>query len=145
METKIVLDTNVYISAFLFGGVPEKIIELAIESKVELFISAPILDELKEKLLEKFHYPEEEANKILNTILLIAQSVKAKGSLKNISTDPDDDIILETSKVSGSEYLIMGDQHLLRLKEYEGIKILNPADFLNIYKMGSQNPWRSIP
>lgn len=135
METKIVLDTNVYISAFLFGGIPEKIIELAIKDAVKLFISAPILDELKEKLIEKFHYPEEEADKILNTILLISQLVKVKGSLKNISTDPDDDIILETSKVSGSEYLITGDQHLLQLKKYEGIKILKPADFLNIYKM----------
>lgn len=132
METKIVLDTNIYISAFLFGGIPEKIIELAIEDKVALFISSPILDELKETLIDKFHYPKKEADKILNTILSIAQSVKVKGSLKNISTDPDDDIILETSKVSGSKYLITGDQHLLRLKEYEGIKILKPADFLNI-------------
>ncbi|MBE0478768.1 putative toxin-antitoxin system toxin component, PIN family [Candidatus Aerophobetes bacterium] len=58
---KVVLDTNVLISATVFGGNPEKILDLASEGKIKLIISKEVLGELKEVLQKKFGFSQEMA------------------------------------------------------------------------------------
>jgi predicted nucleic acid-binding protein len=61
-------------------------------------------------------------------------------SLAVIKDDPDDDRILECAANSGSDYIITGDKDLLRLGQYDSIRILNVSDFLDtrqVFRDGS--------
>ncbi|MCL5773298.1 MAG: putative toxin-antitoxin system toxin component, PIN family [Firmicutes bacterium] len=109
-----------------------KLIEYAIQGKFILIVSQPILEEFKEKLVEKFNYSLEEAKKAAEVIIENALLVKISGTLKGISIDPDDNLVMDTSKISDAQYIVTGDHHLLDIKEYKGIKIIKAAEFLNL-------------
>lgn len=133
---KIVIDTNVYISAILFGGNSKKIIDLIIEGKIKNYISLPILKELREKLEEKFKMPKYIVDAIIEEILNYSEIVLVFGNLKNVSIDPKDNLIVETGIVGKVNFIISGDHHLLDIKIYKNIKILTPAQFLKEKEQG---------
>ena len=64
-QTKVVLDTNIYISAIMFGGNPKKILKMARVQKIKVYITTQILLEISEKLHKKFKLSEEDVTKIL--------------------------------------------------------------------------------
>ena len=128
----LVLDTNVLISAIVFKGVPEKILELCIlENKFVGVISPEILAELINKLKLKFDFPDDlikEWEMILkNTLKNVLPFYKTK-----ICRDPDDNKILDLALFSGADYIITGDKDLLSLGKYKDIIIITPADFINL-------------
>lgn len=131
---KIVLDTNVYISAAILGRVCEEIIQTCRFSNLEVFISKDIINELKDKLSRKFLWQNEQIIMFLESILEFCEVVKADEGIHYIKDDPDDDRILECAVTANCDFIISGDNHLLNLKSYKGIKILNPADFLLILR-----------
>jgi len=131
---KVVFDTNVLISAILFGGHPRKCLELAIEGKIELFLSEDITDEFKGVLKrEKFGIPEENLHYIITALKSIANLVNPKKSFNIIKKDPEDNKFIECAVEAESDFIISGDKHLLDLLEFRKIKILNPSDFLKYY------------
>ncbi|RLE07912.1 putative toxin-antitoxin system toxin component, PIN family [Candidatus Aerophobetes bacterium] len=128
---KVVVDTNVYISAILFGGNPEKIRRLSKEGRVELLISEAIIAEVAEVLRRKFNWENWQISQTIDEIREIATLVIPRQTLFIIKKDDNDNRILECAVEGKAQYIVSGDKHhLLPLKEYQGIRILTPAQFL---------------
>lgn len=132
-KTKVVLDTNVLISSLLKpGSKARQIYRLALRGEIKLYISKPLLNEL-ERVLE---YPKFEIEKLqkelfLKTLKQIAVFVYPRQRIDLIKEDPPDNRVLECGVGGKAGYIISGDKgHLLPLREYEGIKIVSPAEFL---------------
>ena len=131
---KVVLDTNVLISAIVFGGKPRDVFNRIIKGQIRLAISKDILDEMEGVLSgKKFQYPEQVIRSIRNALEDFAEFVTPQKAVKKIKDDPDDNRILECALESGAQLIISGDHHLLELKQYRNIKILSPSDFLREY------------
>ena len=131
---RVVLDTNVYISAAILGRVCEEIVKTCRFSILQVFISKDIIDEINDKLSHKFLWQDDQVNVFLESILEFCQIVKVIEKITYIKDDTDDDKILECAVSADCDYIISGDKHLLKLRSYKTIRILNPADFLLILK-----------
>ncbi len=130
-KLKVVLDTNVYISALLFSGIPETIIELARDGDFELIISPDILFETGRILQEKFKFSKQEALYALSEIRRIATIVYPKTRITHIKDDPTDNRILECASEGSADYLVTGDKkHLRKLEKFQSCTILLPAEFI---------------
>jgi len=133
LAIKVVLDTNVYISVILFGGNPEKIRKLSKEKKIELLVSEAIIAEIAEVLRKKYNWESWQVLQIINEIRETTTLVISRKTLFVIKKDDDDNRILECAVEGKVQYIVSGDKrHLLPLKEYQGIKILPPAEFLKV-------------
>ena len=131
MQPVVVYDTNVLISGMIWGGVPYRSIELAQQNKVKGLICDEILDEFEDKLMIKLGIPSARTSAVKIRLLGFLQTVEIPNRLKGITTDPDDDMIIECAVVGGATHIVTGDQkHLLPLGNYQGILIVKPADFL---------------
>jgi len=128
---RIVADTNVFLSALLFGGPPEEIINLARQGQVDLLVSPEILLELSAVLKTKFEWRDSELADVVRTIGYCSSLVKPKVVIKEIKDDPDNRV-LECAVDGGADFVVSGDHHLLDLKSYRGIRILKARDLLNI-------------
>ncbi len=128
---KVVADTNIYISALLFGGVPGTFLDLALLRAFQLVASEAILEELEEKLKEKFRVQAEDIEVSLRRIREAAVVVKPAFSLQVIADDPDDDRILECAVAAQADCIVSGDRHILRLGNYAGMDVLTVRQFLD--------------
>lgn len=133
-QLKVVLDTNVYISAMVFGGIPRKIIQLGIERRILMVTSTAILLEVAGKLHEKFMWNEEKVKVAIKAISEIAGVVRPTITLDIVKKDLDDNKIIECALEANTDYIVTGDKHLLEIGQSEEIKILTPADFLSFFK-----------
>ena len=130
-KLKVVLDANVYISAFLSPGKPREILELARKGKIQVLISEPILSEIERVLRVKFRRPEWQIITTLSAFKNISTFISVSLNLQVIKEHESDNRIIECAVEGGVQYVISGDRrHILSLKEYQGIKIISPAEFL---------------
>jgi putative PIN family toxin of toxin-antitoxin system len=130
-KLKVVLDTNVYISALLFGGVPEEIIELVRDGEIRLFVSAGILLELARVLEEKFKFPKRVILNVIAEIKRISSVVYPNEKIDAVKNDPMDNQILECAVAAQADILITGDKkHLRPLNRFRGIDIRLPGEFI---------------
>lgn len=127
---RVVADTNVYISALMFGGLPGRFLDLALAGKFILLTSQAILDELDEKLRGKFAVSERDATVIRAKLESTAILANADFMLDAVPDDPDDNRVLECAVAGKANYIVSGDRHLLRISSYEGIMILTVRQFL---------------
>ena len=128
---KVVVDTNVLVSATLFGGNPEKILDLAEEGKIEILISEKILEEFTEVLQEKFGFSLSMAELAASGIREISSLITPTQRLTVIKEKEADNRVLECAVEGKAQYIVSGDtKHLQPLKEYQEIKSLSPAQFL---------------
>lgn len=133
-KPKVLFDTNIYISAIIFGGNPRQCLELAREGEIELVISKAVYLELAEKLRDKFDWPEEDIAEVIVGISGFARMVTPKRKVTLIKIDPDDNMILEIALEEKVSYIISGDKkHLLSLKRFEGVPIISAKEFLDIF------------
>lgn len=128
---KVVLDTNVYVSAALSGRKSEEIFQLAIVGKIDLVVSPSILGELSDKLESKFNWSEKQIRFLLETIKMVVEIVEPEEVIHAVEEDPDDDKVLECAVASSVDVIVSGDKHLLKMDEYRGITIISPAEFLS--------------
>lgn len=128
--SRVVNDTNVWLSALYFSGKPAKIVYLIEDQKIVSITSDFILEEIKEKLVLDFSTPAYAANATVSYISSISQIVPLQGKDFNLR-DPDDNKILETAVVGNCNFLITGDKDLLTLGGYDQIQIVTPAEFLS--------------
>ncbi len=128
----IVIDTNVVISALLFGGTPGELIELWKKGLIRPLLSTEIMTEyLRVLSYPKFKLSEEEINYIIHQeILPYFKVVKSVPGPSIIKKDTDDDKFIQCAQAGTAKTIISGDQHLLALKSYHGITILTPTQFL---------------
>ena len=130
-KKKIVLDTNLYISALGWGGNPKAIIDKVIKGEFELILSGKQLEEITKVLdYPKFGFDSEQKQKFLQLLYEIVTIVEIKETLIGVSDDPDDNIILEPANEMKIDNIVTGDDDLLRIKEFKGAKIINASDFL---------------
>lgn len=85
----------------------------------------------------KFCFTKDEKELFVALILQIAKMVKIRKTVHIIKEDPDDDTILETAIEGGVNYLVTGDPHLLKLKEFAGVRIVTPDEFLRSTQQGN--------
>ena len=132
-KIRTVIDTNVIVSAILFGGKPGELISLWKSGHIQPLASKDIFDEYINVLAyPKFELSEREINYILyNEILPYFEVVTLKPSNTIISEDPSDDKFLHCAKAGKASVIISGDQHLLSLKSNVKIKIFTPSQFLD--------------
>lgn len=131
---RIVLDTNVLISALAFpGSKPDQILYRIRRGETELFISPFILSELDRVLREKFRFTKKEADVRVNAIRAIAHVITPTERITVVTANDDDNRILECVAAAQAEFLVTGDEeHLLPLGSYRGTKIVTPAQFLDL-------------
>lgn len=129
---RIVLDTNILVSATIIKGKQYKFLKLAKLGKIKLITSPEIINEFKEVISrEKFGFSEDQISNAIKQILEVTELFIPQNKLKIIKDDPDDNMILECALESTSDFIISGDPHLLELKSYKNIKIVNATDFFN--------------
>lgn len=129
---KLVLDTNIYISAILFGGKPETIRKLSKEGKITVLISEAILKEITEVLRIKFRFENWQISQTINEIREFTTLITPRKTFFIIKEDPADNRILECAQEGKAQYIISGDKHLLTLKKFQKIEILSPVEFLKL-------------
>ena len=134
MAQKVTADTNVYISALSFGGIPERILQLARAGALDLAISDVILLEIERVLALKFHWASAPLRDALLEIATYTTRVQPIERLDIVTADPSDNRILECAIEAHSEYIVTGDSHLLRVGDYRGISILRPSDLLELLR-----------
>jgi putative PIN family toxin of toxin-antitoxin system len=128
---RLVLDTNVLISAILFGGKPRQVLEMVITGQHRLLISSAILDELVEVLVrDKFRFPAENTERIRQEIVDMADLIAPRRRLRVVIRDPADDRVIECAAAGKADCIVSGDKDLLDLKQYRGMPIMSPAEFL---------------
>jgi putative PIN family toxin of toxin-antitoxin system len=127
---RIVLDTNIYISAAIIGRVCEEILKICRLSSIKVFISKDIIIEIETKLKNKFLWNDEEIRFFIENILEFCHAVEISEKIIYLKDDTDDDKILECAITSSCIYIVSGDKHLLKLKSFRNIKILKPAEFM---------------
>lgn len=128
---RVVFDTNIYISALHFqNSIPRKILDLADSGVFHLLISKQIIAEVRNILRVKFKYEMAKLDLMEELLLAICILVEPKMRIKYILEDPDDDKILECAVEGEVDFIVSGDRHLLKIKEYKGAKIVNARDFL---------------
>ena len=133
-KEKIGLDTNILISALGWQGKPYLIFLKVLNEEFELLLSEEQLDEIKHTLdYPKFSFTEEQKAHFISILLAVANLITLPKQLNVITEDPDDNIILETAVISNASYLVSGDEHLLKLQEYSGVKILTASAFLDLF------------
>jgi putative PIN family toxin of toxin-antitoxin system len=128
---RIVPDANVIISATLFGGPPAEVIMRMVVGSAQGFTSLPILEEVREVLQRpKFGLSPEQTLTIIEELHGLCRIVTPMERVRAVAADPDDDRVLECAAAAEADFIVTGDQHLLGLAEWRGIRILSPAQFL---------------
>lgn len=140
---RIVLDTNVMVSAILSPrSTSAQIIRLVLDGAVNLIISHDIIDETLRviryprlvKLMKKNSVALKEVEYVIDRLSAIAVVTPGKLTLNVIQDDPFDNKILACAVEGEVDFIISGDHHLIELKEFQGIPIVNPATFVAIIK-----------
>lgn len=127
---RVVLDTNVLISAIVFGGKPREILEMVKNKELSGVISPVLVAELEEILSKKIKYPKERVLQVEKKMKKILRVVRPVKPIK-VARDDDDNRVLEAAIEGNCEYVVTGDKDLLDLKRYQGVRILTPTEFLN--------------
>jgi putative PIN family toxin of toxin-antitoxin system len=129
---KLVLDTNVFISAFFWGGNPRKIMTRIIEGKDYLFSSDAIIGEVAKVMSRpKFGASPQIVLQFTESIRNLAVMVPLMGIVNGVCRDKDDDKILECAILCQADYIITGDDDLLSLANFKGTEIITANQYLN--------------
>jgi uncharacterized protein len=128
---RVVLDTNVYVSALNFPNSPlTGLVEHAQRGTYQLIISPAIVGEVAD-VLRRFEWTERDIRVRLKTITKSSEIVIPKTIPNVIPEDPDDNHILACALAGKANLIVSRDLDLLRLKQYGGIGIMSPIDFLH--------------
>ncbi len=132
MGKKVVLDTNILISALGWKGPPHTILTKLLNKDFEMIISNKQLKELQKVLnYPKFSFSEQQKSRFLTIITESATVVDTITTVGIIKEDPSDNILLEIALENDVQTIVSGDEHLLKLRNFAGAKILTATEFLN--------------
>jgi len=125
----VTFDTNVLLSATLWdGSVAQKVLFDCIQRDIKIYSSPEILAEYRKVLKRDFEFTDEEIGEILGTVMKVINIIEPNEKVNIVKNDPDDNKIIECAIASKSQYLITYDKELLKIKEYQGIKIITPEE-----------------
>ncbi len=126
---RIVADTNVLIASIFWNGIPYEIVKHALEGKCEIITSTYILSEVRNVLDKEFKLSIQEIDDVVNGILAYAAIIEPT-SVRRVARDANDDMIISCALTSKADFIVTRDKDLLVLKEYKGILIKTPEEFL---------------
>lgn len=128
---RIVLDTNILVSAIIAKGKPRDLLRLAIQRRYLLIKSKETIEEFVEVLQRpKFKMTRNEVVKAKNALAKTGKTIKVTSKRRVVKEDPDDDIFINTASDGNADYIVSGDPHLLGLSKYKGIEIVTIKDML---------------
>ena len=133
---RAVLDTNVWLSAIFWEGEAYKLISTIQRKKIEIVVTKKILFEIIEVLNKEAKFQKFIKNRkiaiedLLRTITSLGKLVDSKTKLSIVKEHSSDNKFVECAIDGDAEFIVSYDKHLLKLKEYKGIKILSPTEFL---------------
>ncbi|MDE6719326.1 MAG: putative toxin-antitoxin system toxin component, PIN family [Treponemataceae bacterium] len=130
---RIVIDTNVVASGIVFGGKPERLLELAIKNDVEMCVLPQILAEYDEIIVRlSAKYPNRtiaiSLKDLTDNALLVSPSQTV-----TVCRDPDDNKFIECAMEGKCLYIVSGDNDLLDLRSYADVEIVTVAEFFEQY------------
>jgi len=141
MPVVVLLDTNVWVSAFINPhGYPAKLKDAWVNNRFQVVVSMPLLDELADvlsrpRIRDKYRLDADEIAEFLHLLAVHATRVMPTGDLQ-VCRDPDDDLILETALLGHAKYLvsrdddIKRDQDLMAQMEAHDVAVLSVQQFL---------------
>jgi putative PIN family toxin of toxin-antitoxin system len=138
MPPRVVLDTNVLVSGLVAeGGAPRQILDAWLEGQYTLVTSLYLVEELAHvlsypRIAKRLHLGEEELVAIMAALLSKAELTPGHLHLPGVTCDPKDDAVVACAKEGEADYIVSGDQDLLVLGEYEGIRVITPRQFVEI-------------
>lgn len=128
---RIVIDSNVWVSALVFGGNPRKVFEKTVQNGYTLVISQEILSETRRILHSKFPDFIDDFEVLVVALDSRIEYLKLGIYRVDASRDKDDNKVIETALVGNAQFIVSGDKDLLVLEEYEKIKIVTPKNWLD--------------
>ncbi len=129
---KVVIDSNVWISALVFGGKPRFIFEQAVSEGWTIVASEEIFTEVRRILIVKFPDFVEDFESFQIVLQPYINKVRLGHIKVVVSRDEDDNRVIETALTGDASHIITGDKDLLVLSQYKKIVIVNPTCFLGI-------------
>lgn len=130
---RVVLDTNVLVSALGFGGSPLEALLSTFDEDVQLLASEQTLDELQRVMrYDRLHFSKAERTQYLTILRSEAEIVQPDTDL-SVVRDPDDDKFLEVAVHGAADYLVSGDQDLIVLGSYEDVDVVSPDEFAALF------------
>jgi len=136
---RVVLDANVILAAFGFGGLCRSVVEVCIEDH-ELVLSEHLLGEVHRHLLDKFGHSESMADDRIALLRDAATIVAPADVPMDACRDPEDLPVLGTIIAGQAACLVTGDRDLLDLREFSGHPILTPREFWERLRQAGQAP-----
>jgi len=128
---RIVLDTNVLISAVISGGKPEQLLNLAVQRQYVLLLSREVMKEFAGALkYPKFRMTKREIANASRALMRTARIIEVTSSRKIVQDDPQDNILVNLALDGHADYIVTGDRQLLTIATYKGIKIIGVDDML---------------
>ena len=135
---RLVLDTNIVLSALLWGGTPYRLLQLAMDGEVQLFTSPVLAAELR-NILVRAHLAVKLAEKgttadaVTALYLEFARAVSPLSVPRVVPDDADDDHVVACAVAAKADIIVSGDKHLLNLREYQGIRMLTAAQAVQLF------------
>jgi putative PIN family toxin of toxin-antitoxin system len=135
---RIVLDTNVVLSALLWRGPPHLVFQATRQQeRLRLFTSTVLLEELAEVLIrpspaKRLALIGRTAREVLADYLDAAELVTPIAAPPVVAADADDDHVIAAAIAAQADLILSGDRHLLDLGSHHAIRILTPAKALTI-------------
>lgn len=131
---RVVLDTNVVMSAIFFGGDPKAIVRAAVSKQIELVATKAVLAEYRE-VAERLHGHYHAVSfrrplAILESLVKLVRPATLGGA---VCRDPDDDAIIACALGGKAKIICSGDDDLLALNGFRGLEILKPREFKTRY------------
>lgn len=127
---RVVLDTNVLISALLFGGLPERLLRRGLDGAFDMVSSETLLDELEDKLRDRFAFGRARA-RLVREELEAAVDLVAPEEVPAVARDADDDHVLAAAVAGSADVIVTGDKDLLVLGQHAGVAILTVREFVS--------------
>lgn len=135
-KLRAVVDTNLFISGiFAKDSPPAKLQNLWIKQEFELATSIEILKEASRvlqypKIQKRFHPDKEEIRRFFRLVFRKAVITKGLYTVDKIADDPDDNMFLTCAVEAKADFVVSGDKHLLNVKEFQGIRIVDVEQFM---------------
>ncbi|MGB3024173.1 MAG: putative toxin-antitoxin system toxin component, PIN family [Candidatus Saccharimonadales bacterium] len=128
--SRVVIDSNVWISALVFGGTPRRVLESCVQAGARIVISEQLLTETRRIINVKFVDFADDFESLIVSLALFIDVVQLGSQTVTVCRDPVDNMIFETALAGRAQVIISGDKDLLVLKHYQTVRIVTPTDFV---------------
>lgn len=135
---RLVLDTNVVVSAVIWGGMPYRLLQAATDGDIELYTSPALLAELRgvlarEHLASRLTSQQSSAEQAIRFYGELAISVSPLAIPHAVPRDADDNQVIAAALAAQADLIVSSDKHLLDLGgAYQGIRIVAPAEAVQL-------------